>query len=64
VTGRSAARRRASVPRSSAEKDSSMREMSGLRTGAQAIPRRCRWPPETFVPPVGDGALEAAEHGR
>ena len=43
VTGLSAARNRASVPRSSAENDSSKMKISGLRTRARAIASNLRY---------------------
>ena len=51
VCGFSAARSRASVPRSSAENESSNTKISGRTTRARAIESRCRCPPDTFVPP-------------
>ena len=47
----SAARRRASVLKSSAEKLSSKTMIGARFTSARAIARRWRWPPDTFVPP-------------
>src|SRR5207237_506916 len=56
----SAARTRASVARSSAEKESSNRNTAGSRRSARAIARRWRWPPETLVPPCAIGLSSPA----
>jgi hypothetical protein len=56
AAGFRAARSRASVAASSAEKQSSNRYRRGRFTSARAIDSRCRWPPETLVPPWSMGA--------
>lgn len=49
-------RSRASVAKSRAEALSSRMRISGRRTSARAMVRRCRWPPERFRPFCSTGA--------
>ena len=53
---RSAARSRASVVKSSAEKLSSKIWIFACLASARAMARRCRCPPETLAPPCATGA--------
>ncbi len=64
--GGDAARSRASVATSSAEKASSNRNTRGRRSRARAIDSRWRWPPETFVPPypIGESSFAASPRAK